>query len=185
MSKPEIKYNDIPDEEIMTSESLSIDKRYWHPKMQKSKFQCNDTIYIELKNYLINFYNTQPKTQFLYWAPISEGESNDLDAGNCPITIEYLNFVRGECGDCGIICEIAEFGGNILINDTEYEYEGHTGIDRWCERDYLKTNTKMSDIDILDKLKYKEILFKLYVLGCPNVVRYRNYTTVNDFRLKN
>ena len=46
MSKPKIKFDDIPDEEIMTNKSLSTDKRYWHPKMQKSKFQCNDTIYI-------------------------------------------------------------------------------------------------------------------------------------------
>ena len=34
--------------------SLSIDKRYWHPKMQKSKFQCNDTIYIELICFLMH-----------------------------------------------------------------------------------------------------------------------------------
>ena len=39
MSKPAIKYEDIPDEELITSKNLSIDKRYWHPKMQKSKFQ--------------------------------------------------------------------------------------------------------------------------------------------------
>ena len=38
--------------------------------------------------------------------------------------------------------------------------------------------------NILDRLKNPEILFKLYVHGCPDVVRYRNYTTVNDFRLK-
>lgn len=182
MSKSEIKYEDIPDEEIITSNSLSIDKRYWHPKMQKSKFQCNDTIYIELKNYFIEFYNSQPKNKFLYWAPICEEEHPQLPS-NCPITIEYLNFVRGGCGDCGIICEILEFGGKILINEKKYEYEGHTGSERWCERD-LKSNTKMSDMDILDRLKNPEILFKLYVHGCPDVVRYRNYTTVNDFHLK-
>ena len=195
MSKPAIKYENIPDEEIVTDKLLSTDKRYWYPKRQKSKFQSDDTIYIELKNYFINFFNSQPKTQFLYWAPIYEEESSNedgdgidvdknVDAGNCPITIEYLNFVRGGCGDCGIICEIFEFGGEILINDKKYEYEGHTNSERWCERDYLKPNTKMSDIDILDKLKDKEILFKLYVHDCPDVVHYRNYTTVNDFHLK-
>ena len=194
MSKPEIKYENIPDEEIETSADELVKKRYWYPKRQKSKLQSNDTIYIELKNYFINFFYSQPKTQFLYWAPIykeesgnEEGDSIDvdknIDAGNCPITIEYLNFVRGGCGDCGIICEIFEFGGEILINDKKYEYEGHTNSERWCERDYLK-QTRMSDKEILDGLKDPEILFKLYIHNCPNVMFFRNYTSINDFRLK-
>ena len=191
MNKPNIKYENIPNEELMTNKSLSTSKRYWHPKMQKSKFQCKDAIYMELKNYFIKFYNSQPKNQYLYWAPIYEEDNdevkgqkknNDFEASNSPITIEYLNFVRGGCGDCGIICEIIEFGGKILINEKQYEYEGHTDSERWCERD-LKSNKKMSDIDILDRLKNPEILFKLYVHGCPDVVRYSNYTTVKDFHL--
>ena len=192
MSKPEIKYEDIPDEEIMTSKSLSIDKRYWYPKMQKSKFQCNDAIYIELKNYLINFYNSQPKTQFLYWTRIYEEsslkesvdsnyeseesadesdnesdneklgnlENDNVEAWDCPITIEYLNFGPYGCGCCGIICEIPEFGGEILINDKKYKYEGSIGSERWCERDNFKHNTRMFDKEILHRLNSLEDLCK-------------------------
>ena len=104
MSKPEIKYEDIPDEEIETSTNELVKKRYWYPKRQKSKFQPNDNIYIELKNYFINFYNSQPKTQFLYWAPIYE-EKNDDEKGS-----------DEECG-CIDVDDNIDAGNSWLIGD--------------------------------------------------------------------
>ena len=111
-------------------------------------------------------------------------ENDDVEAWDCPITIEYLNFGPCGCWDCGIICEIPEFGGEILINDKKYKYEGSIGSKRWCEHNDFKPNTRMSDKEILHRLKKPDIFFKIYVDNCPNIMFFRNSTTVNEFHLK-
>ena len=172
MNKPEITTEPIPDEEIETHPHYS--KRFWYPTLHRSQWQLQDKEYHKLKEYLIDFYTTSPKDAFLYWA------KDGTEAGDSPITLHYLNFVRSGCGCCGTMYEIPEFEGEILIEGKKYKYDGRIYGERWCETEDYGINERISDEKMSENMKSKYFLFKLDIIDGPFMF-YHIYTELSNF----
>lgn len=150
----DIFFENIP-EEIIVKE-ISNSYCYWYPIKHKSKWQINDKKYFYLKKYLINFYKIFPN-HFLNW-----NEKKIL-----PISIDYLKFVCSSCNCCGTLYEVPEFNGEILIKDQKYKYQGYISGKRWCEGD---NNKKISDNEILNKIKSSNFFIRLLILDGPILI---------------
>lgn len=173
MTKPPIKFEPIPEEEIETEKRWST--RFWFPKNHRSQWQLQDEEYIKLRKYLIDFYTTKSEETLLYW--LKDGNED----GDLPITINYLSFGPTYCC-CGVICERPEFGGEILIDGKKYEYSGSVYRERWCEaEDHQGSDKKASNEEMLEQIKCKDFLFKLNMEDGPFPF-YHIYTKLKYFR---
>lgn len=154
--------------EIVDNEGCTSDygikylkEKFWFPIITKSKYQLMDKKYIELKKYLIEFYNTQPIDTHLYWM-----NENINGLSDSPITIKKLVFVKRVCYGCGISYEVPHLYGNIIVNMKLYTYDGYLCKGRWCE---CGNNCRKSELKMIKNIDHDYFSWNLYIVekACP------------------
>ena len=158
----EIEQCVIPDILLTDDNSAYIKSRKWFPTRRKTKLQETDTYYKELKTFLMAFYSDGKET-WLSWNP------------EYSISIEFLGFNSGGCGQCGIMYEVPEINGQIKYEGEIYAYTGHIKVwERYCECDSRAAEDKLNP----------DFLFDLYFSDKrpPTAQFIQEYTELKDMR---